>query len=101
MTKDLTRTNGEMVQAAVDRLWASVGELGQWAWNHPDEMLVGAVPYAAVVAATARHPLSPIEKFIVVEAAYYLGVLALREYRRWKSQPAGGPLPGPRLRKVS
>jgi hypothetical protein len=70
----------------------------QWARDNPDEVCVGVAPVVAVVFSTRRHRLSFTEAFLLSEVGYWCGLLAVREYRRWKSQPAGG---GPRLRKVS
>jgi hypothetical protein len=101
VTTDLARTNGDFVEPVVAATKAQLAMLREWVREHPDEVAVGAIPYLAVIAATSRHRLSLMERFIVAEAGYWLGVLAVREYRRWKTKPAGGPLPGPRLRKVS
>ena len=101
MTTDLAPTNGDYVQPVVEATRAHLAALRAWAAAHPDEVTVAAVPYLAVIMATARHRLSLVERLIIAEAGYLLGLLAVREYRRWKTKPAGGPLPGPRLRKVS
>jgi hypothetical protein len=101
MTEVADRTNADLVQPAVDAAKARMVAIRDWARAHPDEAAIGVIPYVAVIAATSRHRLSAVGRFIVAEAGYLLGVLAVREYRRWKAQPAGGPRPGPRLRKVS
>src|SRR5262249_44933770 len=98
MTTDLERTNADRVAPVVDRARIALGNIAQWAREHPDEVAVGAVPYLLVVGATMRHRLSLAERMIVSHGAYWLAVLTVKEYRGWKTRPAGG---GPRLRKVS
>jgi hypothetical protein len=98
MTKDVARTNGDYVQPAVDRTKKLITGLQKWARENPDEVILAATPVVGVYMATRRHDLSWTEALILSELAYWCGALAVAQYRRWKSQPAGG---GPRLRKVS
>lgn len=95
MSRELA-TNGDFVQPVVEAAKAHVTAIREWAREHPDEACVAVAPALAVVLSTRRHQLSFPEALLLSELGYWCGVLALREYRRWKSQPAGRP----RLEKV-
>jgi len=97
MTKEIT--NGDLVRPVMVAAKEHAAAVAAWARHNPDEVAAGAIPYLLLVGATARHRLSLAERVIVSQAAYWLALASVRQYRVWKAKPAGAP--PPRLRKVS
>jgi hypothetical protein len=92
------KTNGDVVQPAVDRVKAQARVIAVHFREHPDELAVSLAPFVMLAAATRRHNLSVIEAALIAECAIWGGFLAFDAYRNWKTKPAGAP---PRLRKVT
>lgn len=91
------RTNGDVIQPAVDGVKAASRRAFERAREHPDELAVAVAPWAVLTLATFRHKLNLVEMALLAECSFWGGVLAVRAYRQWKDEPAGTM---PRLRKV-
>lgn len=83
------KTNGDYVQPLVDRFRSRTGELVAYAREHPDEVAIAAAPLIVLTLATMRHNLTFPETVAVSQAGYWCGVLAAKQYRAWKAEPAG------------
>lgn len=92
MTAVSKRTNAEVIEPVVSKASAALKKAGQWAVDHPDEVVLLIAPALVVSVATHRHDLSLIEFMLLWELGYYSGILGLKAYRDWKSQPAGTAL---------
>lgn len=90
----IARTNADLVADVAAAAGEHLAAIGAWAAAHPDEVATAAAPLLVVLAATRRRQLSFAEAFALTEVGYWCGVLALKEYRRWKARPAP---PGPPL----
>lgn len=95
----IVRTNGDLVAAVTTAAREHLTALARYAAANPDEAIAAAAPVLIVLAATRRSRLNFAEAFALAEVGYWCGVLALKEYRRWKGRPASPPL-APRLVKV-
>jgi len=93
----IARTNGDLVADVVTAARAHLAAVARYAVAHPDEAIAAAAPLLIVMAATRRRQLTFTEAFALTEVGYWCGVLAVKEYRRWKTRPASPPV---RLVKV-
>lgn len=89
MNEPSVPTKGDAIQPAVDQAKRLLAATAQWAREHPDELAVGIAPCVLLAMATRRHPLSWGEALVISEAGYWLGLAAVKQYRTWKSRPAG------------
>jgi hypothetical protein len=83
-------SNGDLVADAQRAAGEQLAAARRWAAAHPDELAVAVIPAAALILTMNRHKLSWFEAALIAEGGYWLGVLACREYQRWKARPAPG-----------
>jgi len=88
----IARTNGDLVAGVTTAARDHVVALARYAAANPDEAIAAAAPALIVIAATRRCRLNFAQAFALAEVGYWCGVLAVKEYRRWKARPASPAL---------
>jgi len=75
------RTNGDRVDRAVHELTAQIRE-------HPDEVVVGALPIVVALHLSIKYDMKFADHMVITQAGWYAGLALARAYREWKTRPA-------------